>query len=280
VYGLTLNNSPTVQDLWNTTPVWGFPFIGSEGAPGGAAAPLIEDGLAQNVLGLGAYTLLADLLYGEFTVYRSAFQGAAAPSSETGAIHNVAPYWRVALQKDFTNLYMMAGTFGLDASIYPDVLSGSRNTYTDIGVDAQFEGKLGTAGNLVARGAWIHERQALDASFTAGDAANMENTLESLRVNASYYPIQWLGLSGGYFQTTGTADAVLYPTDPVEGSANGDPKTNGFTGELDLNPWENTRLGVQYTGYSNFNGASLNYDGAGRNASGNNTLFVFVWMAF
>ena len=24
-YGITLNNSPTVQDLWNSTPVWGFP---------------------------------------------------------------------------------------------------------------------------------------------------------------------------------------------------------------------------------------------------------------
>ena len=33
-YGVTLNNSPTVQDLWNTTPVWGFPFIGSDAAPG------------------------------------------------------------------------------------------------------------------------------------------------------------------------------------------------------------------------------------------------------
>ena len=33
-YGLTVNNNPTVQDLWNTTPAWSFPFIGSEGAPG------------------------------------------------------------------------------------------------------------------------------------------------------------------------------------------------------------------------------------------------------
>jgi len=24
VYGLTLNNSPTVEDPWNSTPVWGF----------------------------------------------------------------------------------------------------------------------------------------------------------------------------------------------------------------------------------------------------------------
>jgi len=24
-YGITLNNNPTVQDLWNSTPAWGFP---------------------------------------------------------------------------------------------------------------------------------------------------------------------------------------------------------------------------------------------------------------
>ncbi len=34
VYGLTLNNNPTVEDLWNTTPAWGFPFIESDVAPG------------------------------------------------------------------------------------------------------------------------------------------------------------------------------------------------------------------------------------------------------
>ena len=25
IYGLTLNNSPTVEDAWNTTPAWGYP---------------------------------------------------------------------------------------------------------------------------------------------------------------------------------------------------------------------------------------------------------------
>ena len=29
VYGLTVNNVPTVQDVWNTTPVWKFPYITS-----------------------------------------------------------------------------------------------------------------------------------------------------------------------------------------------------------------------------------------------------------
>jgi hypothetical protein len=275
VYGVTLHNNPTIQDLWNTTPGWGFPFIGSEGAPAGAAATLIDGGLSQNVLGLGGYALVGNLVYGELTVYRSAFQGAAAPSSVTGAIHGVAPYWRLAVQKEWEHRYLMVGTFGLHTSVFPDALSGPTNKFSDVGVDAQFESRLGT-GNLVARGSWIRESQ----TFDAGGSTNPKNTLKTIKLNASYYPRQWLGVSGGFFQTTGTADDGLYAPDPVIGSANGDPKTSGFIGEVDLNPWENTRLGLQYIGYSNFNGGSTNYDGSGRNASGNNTMFLFCWLAF
>jgi hypothetical protein len=278
-YGFTLNNNPTVQDLWNTTPAWGFPFIGSEGAPGGAASTLIDGGLSQNVLGIGGYTMVGGLVYAEFSVYRSAFQGATAPSSTTGAIHGVAPYWRLALQKEWEHQYLMVGTFGLHTSLFPDVLTGPRNTYSDVGADAQFESSVGT-GNVVVRGAWIHERQTLDATFAAGESANATNTLKELRLNASYYPRQWLGVTGGYFDTRGSTDAGLYAPNPVDGSATGSPKTNGFIGEVDLNPWENTRLGVQYTGYSNFNGGKTDYDGSGRDASGNNTLYAFAWLAF
>jgi hypothetical protein len=37
---------------------------------------------------------------------------------------------------------------------------------------------------------------------------------------------------------------------------------------------QNIQLGVQYTGYTRFNGASVNYDGAGRLASGNNAVYL------
>ena len=278
-YGVTLNNSPSVQDLWNTTPVWGFPFIGSDAAPGGAAGTLIDEGLAQNALGLGGYAMVKNLLYGELSFYRSAFQGSAAPSSATGAIHGVAPYWRLALQKEWEHRYVMIGTFGLHGNLFPDVLSGPQDTYSDVGADAQFESKAGS-GNVVVRGAWIHEKQTLNATAAAGGSDNVKNTLKVLRLNASYYPRQWLGVSGGYFDTRGSNDAGLYAPDPVDGSASGSPKTNGFVGEIDVNPWENTRLGVQYTAFSNFNGGKTDYDGSGRNASGNNTLFAFGWFAF
>jgi len=263
VYGLTLNNNPTVQDLWNTTPAWGFPFIGSDAAPEPAASVLIDGGLGQNVLGLGGYTLLGNLVYAEFSVYRSAWQGVSAPDNSTGAISGVAPYWRLAFQKDMDRQSVMVGTFGMRTSMFPGDLAGAHNVYSDVGLDAQLESKVGTTGNLVARARWIREKQTLNASFVEGDASNDSNTLKSLNVNASYYPKQWVGLTGGYFDTRGTADDALY---------GGKPNTNGFIGEVDFNPWENTRVGLQYGGYSKFDGAS--------SASDNNTLFVFLWMAF
>src|SRR5437868_8446126 len=71
IYGITVNNSPTVQDVWNSTPVWGFPFGSSGIAPSPTATPLINEGLAQSVAGIGTYALWDDHLYGEFSIYRS-----------------------------------------------------------------------------------------------------------------------------------------------------------------------------------------------------------------
>lgn len=277
VYGVTLNNNPSVQDLWNTTPAWGFPFASSDAAPTGLASTLIDGGLAQQALGVGAYTMLGGLVYTEFSLYRSALQGKAVPDSF--AISSVAPYWRVALQKAWPTRYVMVGTYGLHANRFPGAVVGPTDHYTDIGLDAQYETKAG-AGNVVVRGTWIHERQTLDATFAAGGSANAKNTLKTLRVNSSYYPSQWLGVSAGFFQTTGTADSVLYPPAPVTGSATGSPKTSGFLGEVDLNPSQNVRVGAQYVGYGKFNGLGSGYDGAGRNASDNNALYLLAWVVF
>ena len=45
-------------------------------------------------------------------------------------------------------------------------------------------------------------------------------------------------------------------------------------------PWVNLKVGAQYTLYTQFNGGTTNYDGYGRNASDNNTLYLFAWMIF
>jgi len=279
VYGVSLNNNPTVQDVWNTIPAWGFPFAASDVAPTGAAGTVIDGALAQQALGLGAYTLVGGTVYAEVSAYRSAMQGRAV--ADSFAIDGVAPYWRVALQKNWEHQSAMVGTYGLRTNQFPGAVGPGVPTdhFTDIGLDAQVETKAG-AGSVVARGTWIHEKQNLEATFADGGSANPEDVVRVFRLNSSYYPKVWLGLTLGYFQTTGTSDTVRYAPAAVSGSANGSPKTNGFIGELDFNPWQNTRLGLQYTAYDKFNGAKTDYDGFGRRSSGNDTLYLLAWVVF
>ncbi len=51
-------------------------------------------------------------------------------------------------------------------------------------------------------------------------------------------------------------------------------------GGPDFWPWLNLKVGLQYIYYTQFDGGTTNYDGNGHNASDNNTIYAFVWLAF
>ena len=80
-----------------------------------------------------------------------------------------------------------------------------------------------------------------------------------------------------YFSIIGKTDPLLYSSAPVEGSRTGSPNSNGFILETDYLPLEKVKISLQYVIYNKFNGAQSNYDGFGRNASDNNTLYAVVW---
>jgi hypothetical protein len=282
IYGVTVHNNPTVQDVWNTVPAWGYPFMGSEAAPSPMASTQIDGSLGQQVLGLGAYSLFDHVLYTELTAYHSALQGKAMPLDTTaeGAVSGVTPYWRLALQHEGASTSLMLGTYGFITRVFPSGVTGPTNHYTDVAVDAEVEQRRGAA-TWIGRGAYIHERQRLDAAFGAGEATRADQTLSTARANVAYLPSQRYSLSLGYFQTSGTTDPLLYAPAPVTGSATGSPNSAGVIGEVNFNAWLNTRFGVQYTAYTRFNGASHGYDIAGgRNAADNNTLYLYSWLAF
>jgi hypothetical protein len=80
---------------------------------------------------------------------------------------------------------------------------------------------------------------------------------------------------------TVTSDpAAAAPSQRVGGSLSGNPATRGATLEAFWTPVQYMRVGVQYTAYTKYNGASSNYDGFGRNASDNNSLFIYLWAAY
>lgn len=284
IYGLTLNNGPTIQDVWNSTPAWSFPYASSGVAPTPGASPLISgglEGLEQRFAGLGAYALYNNLVYAEFSLYRSTAQGEVPhppDSTSTNVTNGVAPYWRLALQHQWPEEYLSGGTFGFSGKFYPTGISGSTNTFTDIGADAQSTTRFGS-GMLTAHAMWVHEKQNLDAAFAAGATQNPSNNLNLFKIDANYYFDQRYGIAAAFFTTSGDSDTLLYTPGLNTGYSGGKPNSSGEIIELDYLPWLNTKLALQYVIYSKFNGASNNYDGFGRNASDNNTLYVLAWLA-
>ena len=276
MYGVTVNNNPTVQDLWNTTPAWGYPYASSATGPSPAASTQLEGALSQRVAGVGGYFLYDQFLYGEASFYRSADQGASNPpdGNSTDTIQGVSPYWRLALQRTWGTHYLEVGTFGLVTNQYPKGVSGPTDKYADIGLDSQFEEST-SIGTFVAHGSWIYERQNLDSLFSTGGASNSSDSLNSIKVDAGYRFLDHYGVSLGYFDKYGSTDSLLNAS-----SANGKPNSDGFIAEVDYQPWLNTKIALQYTMYDKFNGSSTNYDGSGRSASDNNTLYLLGWVAF
>jgi hypothetical protein len=298
IYGATLHNNPTAQDVWNSTPAFGFPYTASPLASTPAAATLIDGGLEQQVAGLGGYVWWRKSLYAEVSLYRTAdgafsFLRAGQDIHTDGgvaALKGYNPYWRVAYGHDWGPNSVMIGTYGLVADRYPSNFDTSTPTdrYRDVAVDAQYQ-YITDPHTFTAQATYIHEKQSYDASFPvtletgagigAGPTpANATDNLRTLKAKATYYHSRKYGGSLAYFSTVGSADAGLYGAD-TDGNAR-KPDSNGYIAELDYLPIQYVRLMLQYTGYRKFDGASKNYDGNGRNARDNNTLFFNVWVAF
>lgn len=300
IYGVSLNNNPTVQDLWNSTPAFGFPYASSNAAVSPLASTAIAGTLAQSVAGLSAYAFWNESVYAELGAYRSAKQGtanqltgAAGPLDGTASniIKGVSPYWRVAYEHNWDRHSLEVGMYGADFKLLPGgspgapaPLSGPFNRFKDVAEDIQYQ-FMGDEHLFTLEATRIHESMGLDASFASGAAAKPSNDLTTTRFWATYYLRRRVGGTLGYFSTTGSVDTALYPAAApgaagVTTSANGSPDTRGWIAEANYLPWLNTKFSVQYTKYTKFNGASTNYDGVGRNASDNDTLYLLLWFSY
>jgi len=300
-YGVTANNNPTVQDPWNTTPAWAFPYAVSTVAPTPAAGTIINGAFAAHVGSVGAYAYVNDTLYLEASAYHTLDANTQSalgtdPFSAPG-LFGVAPYWRAAFEPHWGNNWLEVGTFGMAANIHPwagapapagtplplpavtTATLPQTDKYTDLGFDSQYQYQ-GDNFWFTLRGSYIHEYQKLDASFSSGASTNPADTLNEFKAYASlaYGNDNRIVLTGQYFNTWGSSDPALYAA-----LASGlSPNSNGWIAELAYIPfissfapgwpWLNARLGLQYTWYNKFDGTSVG-------ASSNNTLFLYAWLA-
>jgi hypothetical protein len=284
-YGITLNNNPTVEDLWNSTPAWGFPFTSTNVAPTPTAGALINGGLAQDVAGVGGYAMWNEHLYIAGTLYRSEHIGAPQPINGMGSLINIrgtSPYWRVAWQTVSKNNSLEVGAYGIHVRSTPNGVVGLTDSYTDWAVDFQYDRTIPQWRDDVVslRGTYIRENSSLAATFAAGGAAFPHHHLNTVQGNVEYHFGTKVSGAVGLFHIDGTPDPVLFPPAPVTGSANGDPRSSGYILNLSWWPVQNIGLTAQYTGYSRFNGLQTDYDGAGRNASGNNSVYLLARFIF
>jgi hypothetical protein len=270
--GLTLNNNPTVQDVWNSTPAWGFPFNSSiaTGLPGPTAGLAIDGGYAQAVAGLGAYMWWDRHLYAELSMYGNAnrtlgFLSAGSRLDPTNSLtgHN-NPYWRLAWNEEWGANSLMVGTYGMRFDI--NNAGVPVNKYTDTAVDAQYQ-YISDPSIFTAQATFIHENQSVS-----------NNNLNLFKGKLSYLYNRTYGASLGFVNTTGSTDTAY--SSSLDPSSPSSPNNRYFIGELDYNYNPQVRFLMQYTAYSKLDQAALTVTGSARSASDNNTLWLATWFAF
>ena len=285
LWGVTLNNNPTVQDSWNSTPAWGFPYNSSALAPTPTASTLVDGGLGQRVVGVGAYTMWDDFLYLEGDAYRGL---SARTMTALGQVpddgdqsSSFIPYARVALIKDWEKNHVEIGAYTLAGSVVPggDQTLGFGVRKTDVAFDATYQfitdpAKV-TSDRLSAHATYIHETAKLANDALAPTGALPDHVLDTMRVDVSYSFAATVTPSVQYFHTVGTSDPSYWST------LNGSPNSDGMIFEVAYVPWgkpdspfpnANVRLAVQYISYLRFDGTTI---GAGRN----NNVYVSLWTA-
>jgi hypothetical protein len=287
VYGVSLNNHPSVSDPWNTVDAW-MQYVP---VPSPASSNFIDGhtpypglGSGGNVAGLSAYTFWNQTVYAELGTYRTAsqalsFLSAGVGDGKTKLSGNNNPYWRLALSHEWGPHNIMVGATGMTAHIFDAAIdtgiAADIGTFHDTGLDMQYQYLLDPHAVTVQLAHMRNQTDPSPASIQAAiDAADptvaipANGTITTNRAKVSYVYKATYGGSLAAFSSSGTN---------TDGT---DPATTGMTYEAFYIPMQNVRLGLQYTSYGKFNGLTDNYDGAGRNASDNNSLFLYAWFAF
>lgn len=290
VWGLTLNNNPSVQDVWNSAPAWSSPYMTTtQGAFGGLPyATLLEGGLAQKVSGIGGYVYLAKTIYAELTSYQAArgplsFMSYPTQSGDTSHpfggmyVDGSNLYWRLAYTREWDAHNIMLGAFGFDAKTLADdgnsvpTSSLGNMHYRDVGFDAQYQYLL--APHTITAQVRAVQEKIDDNQVTPTYSGSA--TLNSWFAKTSYVYQQKYGASLTYRNVSGSSDAAVYTYNTAAV-----PDSELWTPELFYLINQNVRAGLQFNLFTKYLGSTSNYDSAGRNASDNNYTYAYLWVAY
>lgn len=149
LYGVTVNNNPTVQDVWQTSPAWIFPYAtASSMAPKAQFAPALWNpvgGFGQKAIGTGVYAELDDAFYLEVTNYAGLNEGLQKLGGVTGSatadrLRGFNPYWRFTYDHHDGEQTFEIGTYGMDFHYWPgNVRESGADRRTDYAIDASYQ---------------------------------------------------------------------------------------------------------------------------------------------
>jgi len=291
VYGLSANNGPTMSDVWMTTPEWMYPYTQSPIAPQPGMQTLMMQ-LMGNTGGMSVYTLWNNLVYSELGAYTTLSGNMANAlgvfSRNNPLIDGGAPYWRLWVQKAVGSYVFMLGAYGMQANIYPQYQTNAgTDGWVDWNIDTNNMWMMGDH-MFMLMGRWTQDRMTLNASRALGLSSSVDNTQSNLMLMAMYTLQQTYTFAFSFNNLEGSSNPAMYSPAAVSGSRTGSPDSQYFQLQFDYvpfgkggsvtDPFLNLRFSVQYTAYETFNGASHNYDGYGRNAADNNTLYLATYL--
>ena len=285
--GFDTNNAPTVQDVWNTTPGWSYPYYGSPQAPGAPASPTIAT-LSSDTGSVGLYALFDRHIYAELSEYHVAknffrfMSGGTSYQKGAPYLDGWNPYWRAYWTKDHGPNVWMVGTFGMQSSLYPNSASpsGPTNNFDDTGIDSQYQ-YLGDTHKLTLRGSYIYEKQKWAGSYPLGNSSVPKGNLKNVNLSGSLALRDTWTFTAGYLLTNGSNNAALYGvTDPTGKLLSNKPNTTGYELEIDRTLTQNIIAMIKYSGFTKLDDLHGNIDGLGRHPSDNNTLWVNLFFAF
>jgi hypothetical protein len=263
IYGFTLNNNPTVEDVFNSAPAWGYGIVPGSTGPGNGVTPILDGGLAQQAAGIGAYAYWNKTLYAEVSGYRTGDGVFSFMTQGNGGqvyLKGTNPYIRLALTKEWGANNAMIGLTHFDVRQYEGDPSTPTDHYHDNGIDAQYQYLLDPY-TLTAMATRIHE------SIDYGDGVTPSATVDEMRAKASFTYQAKYGATLSYFNMTNSMAQ----------------ESRGWTPEVFWLPIQNVRVGLQYTMFSKNQGVTDPRDPTGNTmlgASDTNTLFFYVWGAY
>ena len=298
IYGLSLNNNPGVTDVFNSSPAWSYPYQYS--ASGSATSPPVQTALEAaygggTARGLNGYVYYNKSYYAEVGSYMATSgltnfltftSDSAAPGHNgSAALVGANPYWRLAYTTEFGPSNLMLGAFGMRSRLGDGANDGLSTVYNDRGLDAQYQ-YISDPTVISAQLRYISESISDPSNLVY---ANPSANLHSFYAKAMYVYRAKYGAGLAYWSEQGSADASFVN---ATGSANfyscldaptcstGSPNTKVWIPGIFWQPLQNLRLTVYRTFFTQFLGASTNYDGFGRKASDNNSTYLYLWMDF